>query len=130
MVFGPKRDPVHLAQRFMEFFCHESCGHCTPCRVGNHLMRKKLESILAGRGVPEDLDYLMELADTIKSTSRCGLGQTSPNCVVSAIKNFREAFERHLERNEHRDSVFRPTFDPLREVSQASAITGRSSELF
>jgi len=130
MVFGPKRDPVYLAWKFMEFFCDESCGHCTPCRVGNHLMRKKLESILSGRGTDKDIDYLLELADTIKFTSRCGLGQTSPNCIVSSLKNFRASYLKHISKNTSRDTLFKPSFDPLIELSQSSAIAGRASEIF
>ena len=61
MVFGPGRDVVEVATEFMRFFADESCGYCTPCRVGNVLMLKKLEEILAGKGEAADLEYLTQL---------------------------------------------------------------------
>src|SRR5690606_36955894 len=79
MVFGPGRDLLHVASRFMEFFCHERCGYCTPCRVGTRLLRDRLAQIRAGQGRPEDLEYLQDLGETMKLTSRCGLGQTAAN---------------------------------------------------
>jgi [NiFe] hydrogenase diaphorase moiety small subunit len=88
MVFGPERDVLEVAHAFMEFFVEESCGYCTPCRVGNVLLKQRLEKIIAGRGEPRPRD-LEELGETIKTTSRCGLGQTSPNPVLTTLKNFR-----------------------------------------
>jgi [NiFe] hydrogenase diaphorase moiety large subunit len=77
----------------MEFFIEESCGYCTPCRVGNVLLKER--SIASSRrGEPADLDYLRELGDTVKTTSRCGLGQTSPNPVLTTLKNFRPSTRR------------------------------------
>ena len=68
---------------FLEFFVDESCGYCTPCRVGQRAAaRSGSSAILAGTGEPADLDYLEELGETVKATSRCGLGQTSPNPVL------------------------------------------------
>ncbi len=107
IVFGPERDPVYIAKRFLDFFAHESCGYCTPCRVGTELMRKKLAAILDGRGEADDLPYLEDLARTVKFTSRCGLGQTAPNPVLSTLKNFRDAFERRCPaRQEGRRAAF------------------------
>ena len=82
VVFGAGRDPLEIASHYMAFFIHESCGYCTPCRVGNVLLKERLDRIRAGRGETEDLDYLRALAATVKTASRCGLGQTSPNPVA------------------------------------------------
>ncbi len=130
MIFGPRRDPVEIVLKFMQFFCEESCGYCTPCRVGNQLLRLKLECLLQGNGVDGDIDYLLELAQTIKKTSRCGLGQTSPNCVLSSLANFRASYEGHIARNKSHNRLFQPTYDPVAELSQSSAIAGRPSEIF
>jgi len=119
IVFGPERDPIYVAKRFLEFFSHESCGYCTPCRVGTVLMLRKLEALLAGRGEPDDLAYLEDLSRTVKFASRCGLGQTAPNPVISTLKNFRPAYEKLVRpRVEGR----RPSFDLAAATSDAEAI--------
>ncbi len=93
MIFGPGRDLLEIVDGFLEFFIDESCGFCTPCRVGNVLMKQCLDKIRAGKGTVSDLDYLEKLAETVKRTSRCGLGQTSPNPIASTLQNFRGAYE-------------------------------------
>jgi len=72
----------------MKFFVEESCGYCTPCRVGNVFLQKRIENVMQGLAAPDDLNYLEGLARTIIMSSRCGLGQTSPNPVLSSIRNF------------------------------------------
>jgi len=124
MVFGPERNVLEVAKSFMDFFVEESCGYCTPCRVGNVLLRERLEQILAGRGEPGDLDYLRELGETIRATSRCGLGQTSPNPILSTLQNFRPAYEA-LVREEKKG--YRSTFDLAAALEESEAITGRKS---
>ncbi len=96
VVFGPGRDPLAIASQYLAFFIHESCGYCTPCRVGNVLLKERLDCILAGRGEAADLDYLSALAATVKTASRCGLGQTSPNPVLSTLRSFRPFYEARL----------------------------------
>ena len=91
---------VELARFFLEFTQNESCGKCTSCRIGTLRMLEILERIVAGRGVPEDIDRLMELGEHIKGTSQCGLGQSAPNPVLTTIRYFREEYEAHI--NEHR----------------------------
>ncbi|MFW6152025.1 MAG: NAD(P)H-dependent oxidoreductase subunit E, partial [Verrucomicrobiota bacterium] len=76
MIFNEDRNPLQIASKFMEFFIDESCGYCTPCRVGNVLLKERLDKIINGRGVEADVSYLQELGKTVKTTSRCGLGQT------------------------------------------------------
>ena len=87
---------VEVARFFMNFTQNESCGKCIPCREGTKRMLEILESIVAGQGKLEDLDMLLELADTISSTALCGLGKTAAFPVVSTIKNFRSEYETHI----------------------------------
>jgi [NiFe] hydrogenase diaphorase moiety large subunit len=122
MVFGPGRDMVRVALWFMDFFVHESCGWCTPCRAGNVLIRERVQHVLAGRGVPSDLDYLEELCTTVKKMSRCGLGQTSPNPVWWGLKNFRPAWEALLRP----DDGLNPAFDLDASLRDAARIAGRA----
>ncbi len=96
MILGHDRDVVEIAAEQMRFFVHESCGFCTPCRVGNVLLLERLEKILVGKGEAADLEYLEQLGRSVKVTSRCGLGQTSPNPVLSTLENFRGEYERRL----------------------------------
>ena len=98
IVIGPGRNLLDVAAEFMEFFIEESCGWCTPCRVGNVLIKERLDKIRAGKGEPEDLPYLEELCRTVKTMSRCGLGQMSPNPVLTTIQNFRSLYEKSLKK--------------------------------
>ncbi|MBP2667667.1 MAG: hndC2 [Firmicutes bacterium] len=87
---------VEVARFFMNFTQNESCGKCVPCREGTKRMLQILERIVAGQGEIEDLDLLLELADTISSTALCGLGKTAPLPVISTIKYFRDEYEAHV----------------------------------
>jgi [NiFe] hydrogenase diaphorase moiety large subunit len=93
IVFGPQRDLLKVASEFMEFFVEEGCGYCAPCRVGNVLLKERLDKIRHGLGEPGDLGYLQNLAEAVKTAARCGLGQTSPNPILSTLKNFRGLYE-------------------------------------
>jgi [NiFe] hydrogenase diaphorase moiety large subunit len=127
MVFSPERNIVDITRQFTSFFVHESCGYCTPCRVGNVLLKERLDRILAGSGEPNDLDYLKELGETIKTTSRCGLGQTSPNPVLTTLESFRGAYEQLVGPAEE---GLRPHFNIHRALEESVAIAGRSSVVF
>ncbi len=87
---------VDIAKFFLEFTVDESCGKCTPCRVGTRRMLEILEKITDGRGEDGDIEKLEELALTIKATSLCGLGQTAPNPVLSTLRYFRDEYEAHI----------------------------------
>ena len=87
---------VDTARFFMQFIQDESCGKCTPCRIGTKRMLEILERITEGKGKLEDLDTLTELSNTIKDTAMCGLGQTAPNPVLSTLANFRDEYEAHI----------------------------------
>ena len=127
IVIGADRDVLEIASQYMSFFIHESCGYCTPCRVGNVLLKERLDRIRTGHGEAEDLDYLQELGETVKATSRCGLGQTSPHPVLSTLKNFRPAYERHL--TESIDGG-QPGFDIRAAVAESERLLKRESVHF
>ncbi len=86
-----------VAKFYLGFTVEESCGKCTPCRVGNKRMYELLDKITSGRGTEADLKLLRDLAATIKDTSLCGLGQTAPNPVLSTLDNFRDEYEAHVK---------------------------------
>jgi NADH:ubiquinone oxidoreductase subunit F (NADH-binding)/Pyruvate/2-oxoacid:ferredoxin oxidoreductase delta subunit len=89
---------VDMAKYFLEFTAEESCGKCTPCRVGNRRMLEILRRITNGEGEPGDIEKLENLGNIIKDTALCGLGQGSPNPVLSMLKNFREEYAAHFEK--------------------------------
>ena len=87
---------VDIARFFLEFTVDESCGKCTPCRVGTKRLLELLDKIISGNGELEDLDRLEELSNYIKSASLCGLGQTAPNPVLSTLRYFRDEYIAHI----------------------------------
>jgi len=87
---------VDIARFFLDFTVDESCGKCTPCRVGTRRMLEILERITQGKGEEGDIEKLQELAESIKNSALCGLGQTAPNPVLSTIKYFRDEYEAHI----------------------------------
>jgi [NiFe] hydrogenase diaphorase moiety large subunit len=127
VVFGPERNMIDIAAQYTEFFVEESCGYCTPCRVGNVLLKKYLDKILAGKGEPEDLDILQKLGESIKLTSRCGMGQTSSNPVLTTLKNFRKNYESKVKKAV---DGMQPTFDIRKALADAESIAHRKSVIF
>ena len=87
---------VSIAKFYLDFTVEESCGKCTPCRIGNKRLYEILARITEGKGTPEDLDRLRELSHAIRDTALCGLGQTSPNPVLSTLDNFLDEYEAHV----------------------------------
>ena len=87
---------VDIAKFFLDFPVDESCGKCSPCRIGTRRMQEILEKIIAGKATLEDLDKLEELAHYIKENSLCGLGQTAPNPVLATLKFFRDEYIAHI----------------------------------
>jgi NADH-quinone oxidoreductase subunit F len=87
---------VDVARFFLDFTQRESCGKCTFCRIGSKRMLEVLERITEGKGKETDIDLLLDLAQRVKSTSLCGLGQTAPNPVLTTIKYFRSEYEAHI----------------------------------
>ncbi len=94
---------VDLAKYFVDFCKDESCGQCTPCRIGTTRMLEILEKITQGKAKMEDLELLIDMGEKIKDSSFCGLGQTSPNPVLSTIRYFKNEYLNHIENN-HCDS--------------------------
>ena len=127
MIFDNRRNLLEVVHAFMDFFEEESCGYCTPCRVGNVLLKERLEKIINGLGQPSDLDYLEKLGNTVIKSSRCGLGQTSANPILSTLKNFRSEYELRVQESKKGHI---PSFDIHAATSDAAAIAGRKSEIF
>ena len=87
---------VDVAKFYMDFICDESCGKCSPCRIGTKRILDILTKICDGKGTPKDLDNLQELATVVKNNSLCALGQTASNPIVSTIKAFPEEYQAHV----------------------------------
>ena len=87
---------VDVAKFYMEFICDESCGKCTPCRIGTKRMLEILTRITEGRGTMEDLAELEQLSDTVKTNSLCALGQTSANPINSTLAHFKDEYLAHI----------------------------------
>ena len=120
MIFGAQRDLFEVARNFVHFFAHESCGFCTPCRVGTALQRQMMEKIAEGRGSRYDINELMRVRGLMRRMSHCGLGQTAGNPVNDGWSKFRPAFERRLVTYE-----FAPDIDLDAALAPARRITGR-----
>ena len=87
---------VDVAKFYMEFICDESCGKCTPCRIGTKRMLEILTRITDGKATMDDLSELEELAENVRTNSLCGLGQTAPNPILSTLKHFRDEYVAHI----------------------------------
>ena len=124
IIFGPDRDIFEVVGSFMEFFVEESCGWCTPCRAGNVLLKKKFDKVVAGRGTAQDLKEIENLGKLVKATSRCGLGQTSPNPILTTLQNFPELYEAKLQKG----VAFVADFDLQAAIQEGCAAAGRQPE--
>ncbi len=120
MVFDKSRDMFEVARNFVHFFAHESCGFCTPCRVGTSLLANMMDKLSAGHGSPYDFAEIEKLNILLQSTSHCGLGHSACNPVLDTIARFRPAYEKRLAHKE-----FVPAFDLDAALSQARQMTGR-----
>lgn len=87
---------VSVAKFYLDFIVEESCGRCAPCRIGNKRLYETLDKITQGKGEQEDIEKLRNLSQVIKDTSLCGLGQTSPNPVLSTLDNFMDEYMEHV----------------------------------
>jgi len=101
---------VDVTRYFLSFTQAESCGKCLPCRLGTHQMLYILEEICEGRGKPEHLDLLKNLSETVQKGSLCGLGQTAPNPVQTALRYFKDEFDRHILNGKCDAGVCTPLF--------------------
>jgi [NiFe] hydrogenase diaphorase moiety large subunit len=96
MVFGPQRDILQVVLQFAEFFADESCGWCVPCRVGTVLLKEHIQRVLSGLATQADLAALERLAGSVGKLSRCGLGQSAPNPILSTLRDFPHLYESRL----------------------------------
>lgn len=119
LVFGPQRDLLAIHRNFAHFFAHESCGFCTPCRVGTQLLKNTLNNIVDGRGAAADIGELQYLGHTVQHQSHCGLGHTAANHVLDGLRKFPHAFSRHLQ------PQFTVRFDLDQALTSARHITQR-----
>ena len=120
MVFGQSRDMFEVARNFVHFFAHESCGFCTPCRVGTSLLRNLMDKLNNGHGSPYDFAEIEKLNRILQSMSHCGLGHSACNPVLDTIARFRPAYDRRLQHKE-----FEPAFDLDWALDAARQMTGR-----
>jgi [NiFe] hydrogenase diaphorase moiety large subunit len=120
MVFDESRDMFEVARNYVHFFAHESCGFCTPCRVGTSILKQTMDKIAAGHGTRYDLAEIENLDRVLQSSSHCGLGRTACNPVLHTLKHFRPAYESKLKSLD-----FEPAFDLDGSLARARQMTGR-----
>ncbi len=120
MVFDSRRDPFQVARNFVHFFAHESCGFCTPCRVGTSLLKGYMDKLDEGNGALRDIADIEWLDRLLKNTSHCGLGSSAPNPVIDVLQKFRPSIERRI-----RSAEFQPAFDRDKALERARQMTGR-----
>ena len=120
MVFDRGRDMFEVARNFAHFFAHESCGFCTPCRVGTSALARMMDKIADGHGSPYELNEIFKLNRVLQSSSHCGLGHTACNPLFDTLNKFRPAYERRL-----RSLDFEPAFDLDASLARGRQMTGR-----
>ncbi|HEX5804618.1 MAG TPA: NAD(P)H-dependent oxidoreductase subunit E [Azospira sp.] len=123
MVFDTSRDMFEVARNFVHFFAHESCGFCTPCRVGTPLLKNLMDKLANGHGSPYDFAEIEKMNHILQQMSHCGLGHSACNPVLDTIARFRPAYERRLS-----NQSFEPAFDLDRALAPARQRTGRDDE--
>lgn len=121
MVFDHSRDMFEVARNFVHFFAHESCGFCTPCRVGTSLLKNMMDKLAHNHGSPYDFHEIEKLNQLLLSMSHCGLGHAACNPVLDTIAKFRPAYDKRMLHQE-----FEPAFNLDRALSQARQMTGRN----
>jgi [NiFe] hydrogenase diaphorase moiety large subunit len=121
MVFGPRRDMFEAVKNFALFFQHESCGLCTPCRVGTTLLANYVKKFERGCGSPVDLEEIRHISGLMKTMSHCGLGQTANLHIGDSIRKFPAIWEQRMQTTE-----FIPAFDLDGALEEARSLTGRT----
>lgn len=127
VIFGPDRNILEVVDYYMDFFIDESCGYCAPCRAGNVLLKRYLDNIMNGAGSAEDLKTMEELGRTVKTMSRCGLGQTSPNPILTSLNKFRSVYESLIKESKE---AFQPSFNIQNALKDSKKIAGHDSVLY
>ena len=123
MIFNQKRDLLEMVQNFNEFFCHESCGFCTPCRIGGTLMKDLLNKVIVGHATAYDLNEMKKIGHLMKNTAHCGLGTTAPNPVLDTMEKFPGIYSKRLL-----NRSYEPAFDLDAALEVSRHITGRDDE--
>lgn len=120
MIFNKNRDMFDVALNFTHFFAHESCGFCTPCRVGTLLMRDLMDKVANARGARYDLNEMLRLREVMRTSSHCGLGQTATNAFFDTVQKFADSYNRRLIQQD-----FAPAFDMDAALARAREVAGR-----
>jgi [NiFe] hydrogenase diaphorase moiety large subunit len=120
MVFDKRRDLLEMVRNFAAFFAHESCGFCTPCRVGGRLVLDLVEKVAAGDASSQDLDELRDIAVVMRRASHCGLGHTAANHVLQTLDKFP-----HIYRERLGSADYAPSFDLDAALAEARNLTHR-----
>ncbi len=123
MVFDQRRDLLDMVRNFADFFVHESCGFCTPCRVGGALLRDLVEKVATGHASNHDLAEIRHIGEVMRRASHCGLGHTAPNHVLNTLDKFPRIYRRHLI-----SDAYAPAFDLDAALAEARRLTGRDDE--
>jgi [NiFe] hydrogenase diaphorase moiety large subunit len=119
-IFNRSRDMFEVARNYAHFFAHESCGFCTPCRVGTTLLRDTMDKIHEGHGTQYDINDIFNLNRVLQTASHCGLGHTACNPLFDTLQKFRPTYERRLQSLD-----FQPAFDLDGALAAARQMTGR-----
>lgn len=119
LIFGQQRDLLSIHRNFAQFFAHESCGFCTPCRVGTQLLKNNLDRIAEGRGTAYDIKELKQLGNLIQQHSHCGLGHTAADHILDSLQYFPQTFEAKLKQH------FTAQFDLDQALENARQVTHR-----
>ncbi|MBD3391810.1 MAG: hypothetical protein GF418_07100 [Chitinivibrionales bacterium] len=122
IIIGTERNLLSVVHNFMEFFADESCGACVPCRAGTRVMCNMIKKIKDGKGSTGDIAVLLELADVMKKSNKCGLGQTAGNPVATTIRNMRTIYDNVISS----DDMYKPGFDLESAVEESCAVVGRT----
>lgn len=120
IVFNNSRNIFAVVRNFIHFFAHESCGFCTPCRVGTSLLKKQLDKVLDGHGSAGDIVALEELCQLVKNYSHCGLGQTAANPILTTLQRYPDFYQNQLKQ-----ISYEPGFDLDGALATARRMAGR-----
>jgi len=123
MIFNKKRDLLKMVLNFSRFFCHESCGFCTPCRIGGRLMNDLVEKVMVGYATSYDLEELKKIGMVMKKTAHCGLGSTAPNPVLDTLEKFPGTYSKRLV-----NKSYEPAFNLEKALEVSRHLTGRDDE--
>jgi [NiFe] hydrogenase diaphorase moiety large subunit len=123
MIFNQHRDLLEMVQNFTRFFCHESCGFCTPCRIGGVLMKDLLKKVMVGHATSYDLNEMKKIGQVMQTTAHCGLGATAPNPILDTMRKFPGSYSKRLL-----NRSYEPAFDLDAALEVSRRMTGRDDE--